>query len=130
MTAHEPGNQTRNGQGTGTPIRQSIKEILDGALAKGDVRRVYGEPVERNGRTIIPVAHIGSGFGFGAGSGGEPGKEGEGGGGGGKVNGKPIGYIEITNDGSHFKPVYDITKLGRMAILATAILVWLLARKR
>lgn len=109
MTARVTGDTTTTEQVPGTGTQQSIGGILDNARAKGDVRRVYGEPVVRNGRTIMPVADIGSAFGFGSGASGEPGKEGEGGGGGGKVTGKPIGYLEITDDGSSFKPVYAVS---------------------
>ena len=84
----------------GMKTQQSIRGILDSAFAKGDVRRVYGEPVVHNGKTVIPIASVGSAFGFGSGSSGEAGKEGEGGGGGGKVSGHPIGYLEISDEGN------------------------------
>jgi uncharacterized spore protein YtfJ len=130
MSVHEPSSSNGANQGSTSTIRQSIQEILDKASSKGDVRRVYGEPIERNGRTIIPVADIGFGFGFGSGSGGEGTQQGEGGGGGGKVSGKPVGYIEIAENGSEFKPIYDATKLGTLVILGMTFLLWRVTRKR
>src|SRR5262245_38570153 len=55
---------------------------------------VFGEPVERDGLTVIPVAKARFGFGGGGGSGGPPGEEGSGGGGGGGAAVTPIGFIE------------------------------------
>jgi uncharacterized spore protein YtfJ len=130
MTTPETGATGVSEQIPGTRTQQSIRGILDSAFAKGDVRRVYGEPVVRNGRTIVPVADVGSAFGFGSGSGGDPGKEGEGGGGGGKVTGKPIGYLEITDDGTCFKPVYDATKIATWGIAASAFILWMMIRRR
>ena len=114
----------------GMKTQQSIRGILDSAFAKGDVRRVYGEPVVHNGKTVIPIASVGSAFGFGSGSSGEAGKEGEGGGGGGKVSGHPIGYLEISDEGTVFKPVYDATKLATWGIVATAFVLWMAIRRR
>jgi uncharacterized spore protein YtfJ len=102
---------------------------MEHALSRGDARRIYGEPVIRNGRTIVPIASVGSAFGFGSGSGGAPEAEGEGGGGGGKISGRPVGYLEITDEGSCFKPVYDVTRLGIWGIASTAFLLWMLIRK-
>jgi uncharacterized spore protein YtfJ len=130
MTAREPDDTRTSEQTPGTRTQQSIRGILESAFGKGDVRRVYGEPVVRNGRTIVPVADIGSAFGFGSGSGGEAGKEGEGGGGGCRVTGKPIGYLEITDDGSCFKPVYDVTKIATWGIAAAAFVLWMMIRRR
>jgi uncharacterized spore protein YtfJ len=64
---------------------------------------VFGEPVERDGVTVVPVAV--ARFGLGAGSGTDPGKgqEGEGGGGGGAVT--PTGYIELKEGRSRYVPV-------------------------
>jgi uncharacterized spore protein YtfJ len=130
MATPETGATGTSEQVPGTRTQQSIRGILDRAFQKGDVRRVYGEPVVRNGRTIVPVADVGMGFGFGSGSGGDPGKEGEGGGGGGKVTGKPIGYLEVTDDNSTFKPVYDATKIATWGIAATAFVLWMWIRRR
>jgi uncharacterized spore protein YtfJ len=67
---------------------------------------IFGEAVEREGVTVIPVAKARFGFG-GGGGGGTLGEEGQGsggggGGGGGGVAVSPIGYIELLDHGSQF----------------------------
>ncbi|MDX5420622.1 MAG: hypothetical protein LPK07_14750 [Hymenobacteraceae bacterium] len=64
---------------------------------------IYGEPVERDGVTVIPAAKAMYGFGGGAGS--KAGEEGTGGGGGVAV--KPVGYIEIKDGNTKFKSIPD-----------------------
>ena len=48
-------------------ILQSLRESIQG---QASVKTVYGEPIEAQGKTIIPVAKIVFGFGAGAGTGG------------------------------------------------------------
>lgn len=85
-----------------------------------DAKRIYGDPVERDGITVIPVAKVGYGFGGGDGK-----KEkGEGMGGGGGLGIKPIGYIEIKNGETRFRPaLHPLTLVP--AILAAAPLILL-----
>lgn len=78
-------------------------------------RSVFGEPVERDGVSVIPVAK--ARWGFGGGSGEGPRGEGGGGGGGGGVMLKPIGYIEVRDGKSRFRP---IVSSGVTALAATA----------
>ncbi len=66
------------------------------------VARVFGEPVERDGVTVIPVAK--AWWGFGGGNGG-PQLGGEGGGAGVMIS--PAGFIEIKNGTARFKPVVN-----------------------
>ncbi|MEA5388937.1 spore germination protein GerW family protein [Haloarculaceae archaeon H-GB11] len=71
-------------------------------LAHGlQVGSVFGDPIETEAGTIIPVAKGGYGTGFGGGV-GEPASEeeatGSGGGWGGGISVSPAGYIEITDD--------------------------------
>lgn len=62
---------------------------------------VYGDPIESDGVTIIPVARVR--YGFGGGGGAKDGEEGAGGGGGVQVT--PIGYIELRDGNSEFRPI-------------------------
>lgn len=82
--------------------------------SKASVSAVFGEPVERGGVTIIPVAKVGFGcgfgFGFGAGRRGSEGAEtgeGRGEGGGGGASASAVGYIEIRDGSAVFKPIRD-----------------------
>src|SRR5712691_4977917 len=64
---------------------------------------IFGEPVERDGVTVIPVAKAR----WGLGGGGGHKAEGEGSGGGGGVIVSPVGYIELKDGESRFRPVQD-----------------------
>jgi uncharacterized spore protein YtfJ len=77
-----------------------------GAVARAAT--VFGEPVERNGITVIPVAKARWGFGGGAGQRkdqGASGKHEDGAGGGGGVQVTPVGFIEIKNHEANFRPI-------------------------
>ena len=80
----------------------NIAEKL-GAAAK--VSLVFGEPVERDGVTVIPVAK--SRWGFGGGGGKTKHENGSGGGGGTLVT--PVGFIEITNGGARFQRIHTVS---------------------
>jgi uncharacterized spore protein YtfJ len=68
---------------------------------------VFGEPVQREGLTVIPVAKARFGFGGGGGAGSSDGDEGSGGGGGGGGGAAvtPIGFIEVRDEGASFKRI-------------------------
>jgi uncharacterized spore protein YtfJ len=91
------------------------KGVRDAITAK----RVYGDPVERDGVTVIPAAAVRGGSGGGGDS------EGNGGGGFG-VMARPIGAYVIQNGRVSWRPAVD---LNRVLLLAAA-LVYLLARRR
>ena len=63
---------------------------------------VFGAPVEHQGVKVIPVAKARWGF---SGGGGSRDREGEGSGGGGGVWVSPVGYIEMKDDSSRFRPI-------------------------
>ena len=93
--------------GTG-PFDGFLERLADRVGATATVETIFGQPVERDGTTVIPVAKVRWGFGGGAGSGpadagGSPTGAGQGGGGG--VTADPIGWIEIGPDGADFRPI-------------------------
>ena len=88
---------------------------------------VFGEPVQREGLTVIPVAKARFGFGGGGGSGGPPGKDGSGSGGGGGAVVTPIGFIEVRDGGAEFKRI--TTPADWLPLVAAASLA-VLAVKR
>jgi hypothetical protein len=67
------------------------------------VSAVFGEPIERDGVTVIPVARVSLGFGVGAGTRQRESQIGDGGGGGGGAAAVPLGYIEIKDGTAQFK---------------------------
>src|SRR5215469_6449674 len=92
------------------------------------VSTVFGDPVERGGITVIPVAKVGWGFGGGAGSGSNPNQNqaGEGSGGGGGTMVYPVGYIELRDGRATFYPIYDFGTILRLVIGAGIIAMLLL----
>ncbi|MCC6178029.1 MAG: hypothetical protein IT305_22230 [Chloroflexi bacterium] len=103
-----------------------------GASAHADT--IFGDPVERDGTTVIPVGRARWGFGGGWGSGRGPETasddreaaaravgEGSGGGGGGGLTVSPIGYIEIANGQTRFHPIYDPMALMRFVFIGGLI---------
>ncbi|HEY8228019.1 MAG TPA: spore germination protein GerW family protein [Pyrinomonadaceae bacterium] len=80
----------------------TIAEKL-GAVARGST--IFSEPVEREGVTVIPVAK--AQWGFGGGIGHRKDEEGAGGGGGVRVT--PVGFIEIKNGHSEFRPIRAVS---------------------
>jgi uncharacterized spore protein YtfJ len=85
----------------------TIEEISQSVRDGMDVKRVFGEPIERDGVTIIPVASIGGG-----GGGGGGGTEAEGGSGGGfGMAAKPIGVYVIKNGEVAWRPTVDVNKI-------------------
>lgn len=89
-----------------------------------DSATIYGEPVEREGITVIPVSKAAYGFGGGEGTGTAEGKEAGFGGGGGMVL-TPVGYIEIKQGATRFRPIRDpqtvvkIVAIGSLALVLT-----------
>ena len=63
---------------------------------------VFGEPIEKNGRTVVPVAQMIIGAGAGSGQNDEAGA---GSGAGSGALTRPIGYIEIRDDATEFVPL-------------------------
>jgi len=80
---------------------------------------VFGEAVERDGITIIPVAKVQMGIGGG-------GSEGHGYGAGGGLRAKPLGYIEIGNDFAIFRPIRDWAELAPLMIVGGVVGLMLL----
>jgi uncharacterized spore protein YtfJ len=97
-----------------------LKRIGQSVGDKAKVSAVFGEPVEREGVTVIPVAKARFGFGGGGGAGGRDGEEGSGGGGGGGAVVSPVGYIELHDGAAKFKRISSPTDL--LPLLAAAAL--------
>ncbi len=100
---------------------ESILEQVGDQLG---IRRVFGEPIERDGVTVIPVAvAIGGG-----GGGTAPHEQGTGGGFGGVVRG--IGVYSISGGQVRFIPAIDTTALAAMGVLLTGLVLRARSRRR
>ena len=91
------------------------------------VSTIFGEPVEHEGITVIPVAKARFGFGGGGGSGSIESDTGSGGGGGGGASVNPIGYIELRDRGAEFKRISNATDL--LVLVAAASLLALTIKR-
>jgi uncharacterized spore protein YtfJ len=97
---------------------QGVRDLLT-------VKRVYGEPYEKNGLTVIPAAAVrgGGGGGEGQGKGGD--ETGSGSGGGFGVVARPSGAWVIDGSEVTWKPAVDVNRivLGGQLVGLVAILV-------
>jgi uncharacterized spore protein YtfJ len=104
-----------------------INKLMDSWKDTYTVRRVFGDAVEKDGVTVIPVAMVAGGGGGGAdGSGIEGEGEGEGGGFGGMA--RPAGVYVVKADGVEWQPALDVTLLGMAGIVLTALITLMLWR--
>ena len=83
-----------------------------------NAKYIYGEPVERDGVTIITVAKAVYGFG---GSGKKNAEDASGGGGGAVVT--PVGYIEIKKGKARFRPTRDWLNLIPLLTAAAPVIL-------
>jgi uncharacterized spore protein YtfJ len=98
-----------------------LEQIGQTVGQKANVSSVFGEPIEREGLTVIPVAKARFGFGGGGGSGSREGDEGGGGGGGGGALVSPIGYIELHDGSAEFRRIS--TPMDFLALVTAASVI-------
>ena len=100
-----------------------LEEVFQGARDVLSVKRVFGEPYERNGVTIIPVATFAGGAGGGGGEGPEPGVGGGSGGGFG-LAAKPAGAYIIKGDVVSWQPALDVNRIVSASSLVMVALLF------
>ncbi len=91
---------------------------------------IFGDPVEHDGVTVIPVGKVRYGFGGGSGRDigtGESGEMDEGAGGGGGAMASPLGFIEIRDGRAEFRRTHDPASAVPV-ILAAALAAWIVLR--
>jgi len=86
-----------------------VQSMMDMARDAMGVKRVFGDPYERNGLTVIPVAKIQGGAGGGDGQG--PGGEGKGSGSGFGLNARPVGAFVIKGEDVSWQPAVDVNRI-------------------
>ena len=119
---------------SGRPGRsENILERLANRIG-GSVRvtTIFGEPVEKDGVTVIPVARARWGFGGSSGSGGNTSEnqKGEGTGGGGGVIVSPAGYVEVRDGRARFRPIYDPAMVTQIIVASGIVAALLLSGVR
>ena len=104
-----------------------VDEILEKARSAMTADRVYGEPVEHGGVTVIPAAKVAGGGGAGA-------DEKEEGGGGFGMAARPAGAFVIGPDGDvRWKGIFDLNKViigGQLVGIAFFAFAWLTERSK
>jgi uncharacterized spore protein YtfJ len=98
-----------------------VDQLLKNTVAELDrllnAKNILGDPIERDGATVIPIVSYGFGFGAGGGTGGDAG--GKSGAGAGTAAGggiRPVGAIIIDANGARVEPVKGMaTSLAEIA---------------
>ncbi|HJQ78188.1 MAG TPA: spore germination protein GerW family protein [Acidimicrobiia bacterium] len=108
-----------------------FEDLLADAKEVITVRKVYGDPYQSNGVTVIPAASVRGGFGSGEGEGSATTPAGRGGGMG--MSGRPIGAYQIKGDQVTWIPAVDVSRViftGQiMAIVAMLVIRSILKRR-
>lgn len=102
-----------------------VQDMLSSARDAITVRRVFGEPYEKDGVTVIPAARVGGGGGAGSGL-DQAGHENGGGGFG--VGGRPAGVYVVKDGKVSWQPAVDPTRM--LAVIGAVVAVALLRRPR
>lgn len=103
----------------------NIDEILSQARESITVKRVFGQPIEKDGLTLVPAAVVGGGGGGGTGT-DEKGQQGKGGGFG--LAGRPAGAYVIKDGQVSWRPAVDVNRIVVMAGLVA--ITYLVTRPR
>jgi uncharacterized spore protein YtfJ len=88
-----------------------VDDLLQGARDAITARRVYGEPIESEGVTVVPAASV-------RGGGGGGGDADDNGGGGFGLAARPVGAWVIRDGDVSWRPAVDLTRLVAIAALA------------
>jgi uncharacterized spore protein YtfJ len=99
-----------------------VHEVTDRARDALTVKRVFGEPYEKDGLTIIPAARVQGAAG--AGSGEDPQGQGKGSGGGFGMTARPVGAFIVREGELSWRPAVDVTRivLGGQVVAVVALL--------
>jgi uncharacterized spore protein YtfJ len=87
-------------------IHEVLKEVSENIEKTADAKTVFGDPIKVGHRTIIPVATISVSTGGGIGGRGGP-----------RLESKPVGYIEIMEEGAKFVSTPDYTNMALRGIV-------------
>lgn len=102
-----------------------MDELMTLARDSISVRRVFAEPIEKDGVTVIAAATVGGGGGGGQGK-DKDGQEGEGGGFG--VGAKPAGVYTIKDGKVRWVPAVDVNRL--VMVVGAVAIAYLVTRAR
>ncbi|RFU21638.1 spore germination protein GerW family protein [Geodermatophilus marinus] len=101
------------------------EEVLSGARDAITVKRVFAEPYEKDGVTVIPAAAVGGAGGGGSGH-DEKGQEGQGAGFG--MGARPAGVYVIKDGDVAWRPAVDVNRLA--GVVGLVLVTFFLTRSR
>ena len=107
---------------TPTDVMKTVEQAKDAMT----VKRVFGDPFEKDGVTVIPAARVQGGAGGGGG-------EGRGSGTGFGLNARPAGAFVIKGDEVEWRPAVDINKViagGQLVAFAALLLARTIVKAR
>jgi uncharacterized spore protein YtfJ len=88
----------------------NVDELLAGARDAISVKRVFGDPIESDGVTVIPAAKVGGG-------GGGGGDSEDNGGGGFGLGARPVGAYVIKDGDVSWQPAIDVNRIVGLAFM-------------
>lgn len=92
-------------------------DVMSGVRDSITVRRVFGDPIEKQGTTIVPAASV-----MGGGGGGEGGEgEAQGAGTGFGVRARPVGAYIVRQGEVTWKPALDLVRIITASLLFVAV---------
>ena len=99
-----------------------VQDVIAQARDTITVKRVFGEPYEKDGVTVIPAARLQGGAG--GGSGEDPNSQGRGSGSGFGVTARPVGAFIIRDGDLNWRPAVDVNRiiLGGQVVVVVALL--------
>jgi len=106
-------------------IEHYFQSLVERLHSSANVQTVYGDPVETQGKTVIPVSRVRYAFGSG------PARLGEAGtvegilGGGGAVQAEPVGVFEVTDAGTRYVPVESGKTVVAALVVGLLAGVWI-----
>jgi len=101
-----------------------VRELVDKAKDLITVRQVFGDPIERDGVTLIPAAYVRGG----GGGGGGTNEDNSGGGLGFGIASRPSGTFVIRGDQVEWQPAIDVTSV--IQSFAAVVIAFLVFRRR
>jgi uncharacterized spore protein YtfJ len=102
-----------------------VEEMVARSQDAATVGRVYGEPHEKDGTTVIPAARVSARGGSGAARGGEHS------GGGFRADAEPVGAFVIRDGQVEWKPVFDLgatVRRGQLVGVVALLVLWAVVR--
>jgi len=95
----------------------NVDEMLTGVRDAMTVKRVYGDPIERDGILVIPAAKV-------AGGGGGGGDAEQNAGGGFGISAKPAGAWIIRDGQVEWEPAIDATRIATLGMVVAMMFLW------